>query len=154
MARGKTTVRGRAPLARDNQQWILDYLIQETGKVFHFQGDGRGRLPRSVRSHDMISKHLGLQAQRLEGLAKAEAAAGHPETALDFYFQATVLYGGPSTPSSRTTPRNAISMRAFAAVTTRSSPWRPTIWSISTSPGTARWCRAICISAPIGPPHR
>jgi hypothetical protein len=42
----------------------------------------------------MISKHLGLQARRLEALAKAEAAAGHPETALDFYFQATALYGG------------------------------------------------------------
>src|SRR5438128_843690 len=94
MARAKTTVRGRTPLARDSQQWMLDYLIQETGKVFHFQGEGRGRLPRSVRSHDMISKHLGLQARRLEALAKAEAAAGHPETALDSYFQATVLYAG------------------------------------------------------------
>jgi pimeloyl-ACP methyl ester carboxylesterase len=73
---------------------MLDYLIQETGKVFHFQGDGRGRLPRSVRSHDMISKHVGLQARRMEALAQAEAAAGHPETALDFYFQATVLYAG------------------------------------------------------------
>ena len=46
MARAKTTVRGRAPLARDSQQWMLDYLIQETGRVFHFQGEGRGRLPR------------------------------------------------------------------------------------------------------------
>jgi pimeloyl-ACP methyl ester carboxylesterase len=73
---------------------MLDYLIQETGRVFHFQGDGRGRLPRSVRSHDMISKHVGLQARRIEALAQAEAAAGHPETALDFYFQATVLYAG------------------------------------------------------------
>ena len=69
MARAKTTVRGRAPLARDSQQWMLDYLIQETGKVFHFQGEGRGRLPRSVRSHDMISKHLGLPARRMEALA-------------------------------------------------------------------------------------
>ncbi len=94
MARAKTTVCGRAPLARDSQQWMLDYLIQETGKVFHFQGEGRGRLPRSVRNHDMISKHLGLQARRLEALAKAEAGAGHGETALDFYFQATVLYAG------------------------------------------------------------
>jgi hypothetical protein len=94
MARAKTTVRGRAPLARDSQQWMLDYLIQETGKVFHFQGEGRGRLPRSVRSHDMISKHLGLQARRLEALARAEAAAGHPETGLDFSFQATVMYAG------------------------------------------------------------
>ena len=30
--------RGRTPLRRDAQQWLLDYLIQETGKVFHFQG--------------------------------------------------------------------------------------------------------------------
>jgi dipeptidyl aminopeptidase/acylaminoacyl peptidase len=73
---------------------MLDYLIQETGKVFHFQGDGRGRLPKSVRSHDMISKHVGLQARRIEALAQVEAAAGHAETALDFYFQATVLYAG------------------------------------------------------------
>src|SRR6266849_9193105 len=94
MARTKTTVRGRTPLARDSQQWMLDYLIQETGKVFHSQGEGRGRLPRSIRSHDMISKHRGLQARRAEALATAEAAAGHPETALDFYFQATVLYAG------------------------------------------------------------
>ena len=94
MARSQSTVRGRARLARDSQQWILDYLIQETGKVFHFQGDGRGRLPRSVRSHDMISKHVGLQARRMEALAQAEVAAGHAETALDFYFQATVLYAG------------------------------------------------------------
>ncbi len=94
MARPQNTVRGRARLARDSQQWMLDYLIQETGKVFHFQGEGRGRLPRSVRSHDMISKHVGLQARRIEALAQAEAAAGHPETALDFYFQATVLYAG------------------------------------------------------------
>ena len=38
-------VNGRARLARDSQQWVLDYLIQETGKVFHFQGDSRGNLP-------------------------------------------------------------------------------------------------------------
>src|SRR2546428_3643023 len=94
MASPKTTVRGRARLARDSQQWMLDYLIQETGRVFHFQGEGRGRLPRTVHSHDMISKHVGLQARRIEALAQAEAATGHPETALDFYFQATVLYAG------------------------------------------------------------
>jgi hypothetical protein len=71
MARAKTTVRGRAPLARDSQQWMLDYLIQETGRVFHFQGEGRGRLPCSVHSHDMINKHVGLQARRMEALAQA-----------------------------------------------------------------------------------
>src|SRR5713101_4816734 len=42
----------------------------------------------------MISKHVGLQARRIEALAQAEAAAGHRETALDFYFQATNQYAG------------------------------------------------------------
>lgn len=85
--------RGRTPLRRDTQQWILDYLIQETGKVFHFQSEGRGELPKSVRSHAMISKHLGQKAQRIEALARIELDAGHRETALDFYFEATYAYG-------------------------------------------------------------
>jgi pimeloyl-ACP methyl ester carboxylesterase len=83
---------GRAPLDRDSQQWILDYLIQQTGKVFHFQGDGRGRLPKSVHSHAMIPKHVGKQAQALERFARVEAELGHTETALDFYFQAAFAY--------------------------------------------------------------
>ena len=94
MADVGTVVNGRARLTRDSQQWVLDYLIQETGKVYHFQGDGRGSLPRTVRSHAMISKHLGQQARRTEALAKTELEAGHPETALDLYFNATGLYAG------------------------------------------------------------
>jgi pimeloyl-ACP methyl ester carboxylesterase len=83
---------GRTPLRRDGQQWVLDYLIQETGKVFHFQGDGRGGLPRSVHSHAMISKHVGRRAQTYETFADTEGAAGHLETALDFYFHASQSY--------------------------------------------------------------
>lgn len=75
MARLEKPVRGRARLARDSQQRMLDYLIQETGKVFHVQGDGRGRLPRSVRSHDMISKHVGLPARRQAGTPPGRHAA-------------------------------------------------------------------------------
>ena len=83
---------GRPHLGRDSQKWVFDYLIKETGKVFHFQPDGRGRFPRSVRSHDMISKHMGLSARRLERLAQAEAEAGHRETAMEIYYQATLEY--------------------------------------------------------------
>ena len=80
MPHSETQVAGRARLARDSQQWVLDYLVQETGKVFHFQGEGRGNLPRAVRSHSMISKHVGQSARRLEALARteAEAAIGSP----------------------------------------------------------------------------
>ncbi len=83
---------GKPHLTRDNQKWVYDWVIKETGKVFHFQSDGRGRLPRSVRSHDMIAKHMGLSAAKLERLAKAEAEAGHRETAMEIYFQATLQY--------------------------------------------------------------
>jgi pimeloyl-ACP methyl ester carboxylesterase len=83
---------GRPPLDRDAQQWILDYLIQETGKVFHFQGEGRGRLPKSVHSHAMIAKHVGQRAKALESFAGNEEAVGHGETALDFYYQAAFSY--------------------------------------------------------------
>lgn len=74
---------GRPHLRRDNQKWVFDWVIKETGKVFHFQSDGRGRLPASVRSHDMIAKHMGLSARKLERLAQVEAEAGHRETAMD-----------------------------------------------------------------------
>ena len=83
---------GKPHLERDNQKWVYDWVIKETGKVFHFQSDGRGRLPRSVRSHDMIAKHMGLSAGRLERLAQAEAEAGHRETAMELYFQAALQY--------------------------------------------------------------
>ncbi|MBT3930576.1 MAG: hypothetical protein HOF34_07660, partial [Rhodospirillaceae bacterium] len=66
-------------LARDRQQWIFDYLVQETGKVFHWEEDGRP-LPKSVKSHAQISKHLGRIGQRMERIAQEEEAAGHNNT--------------------------------------------------------------------------
>ena len=79
-------------LKRDSQQWAFDWIVKETGKVFHFQSEGRGRIPRSVRSHDMISKHMGQAAIKLEKLAKEEEAAGHVETAVEIYFQAALQF--------------------------------------------------------------
>lgn len=79
-------------LRRDAQKWVYDLMVKETGKVFHFQGDGRGWLPTSVRQHDMISKHVGQIAVRLEGLAREAEAADHRETALELYFEAASTY--------------------------------------------------------------
>src|SRR6185436_17970822 len=92
MTSPKSARKGRPHLGRDSQKWVYDWVIKETGKVFHFQPDGRGRFPRSVRSHDMIAKHVGLQARRYERLAQAEAEAGHRETALELFYQATLNY--------------------------------------------------------------
>ena len=86
------TQKGRPHLARDNQQWFFDWMVKETGKTFHFQPDGRGRLPKSVRSHDMIAKHVGMAAKKSERLAAAEMAAGHKETAMELYYSAALQY--------------------------------------------------------------
>jgi pimeloyl-ACP methyl ester carboxylesterase len=79
-------------LRRDGQQWIFDRMVNETGRVFHYQEPGRGRLPASVKMHAMISQHVGQGARRLEAIAKAEAAAGNDVTALEFYFDAASSY--------------------------------------------------------------
>src|SRR5665213_2586331 len=80
-------------LRRSGQQWVFDWMIQETGKVFHFQTEGRGALPRSVRRHEMISKHTGLGARRMERLGDEERETGHDVTALSRYFDAATAYG-------------------------------------------------------------
>ena len=86
------TQKGRPHLARDNQQWFFDWMVKETGKTFHFQPDGRGRLPRTVRSHDMIAKHVGMAAKKSERLAQVEMEAGHRETAMELYYSAALQY--------------------------------------------------------------
>ena len=45
-------------LDRDRQQWVYDYVVKESGRVFHWDEDGR-QVPKSVKSHAQISKHLG-----------------------------------------------------------------------------------------------
>ena len=84
--------KGKPHLHRDNQQWFFDWMVKETGKTFHFQPDGRGRLPRTVRSHDMIAKHVGMAAKKSERLAQAEMEAGHKETAMELYYAAALQY--------------------------------------------------------------
>ena len=88
----KSAKTGRPHLKRDDQQWFFDWMVKEQGKTFHFQPDGRGRLPRTVRSHDMIAKHVGLAAKRSERLGQTEAEAGHRETAMELYYQAALQY--------------------------------------------------------------
>jgi cephalosporin-C deacetylase-like acetyl esterase len=83
---------------RDRQKWLHDWMVKETGKVFHFQGDDRGSLPRSVRQHDMISKHLGKLGLRVRALADQERAAGHAVTALELYFEAASVFASAQHP--------------------------------------------------------
>lgn len=87
-----TSDRPKTALKRDGQLWQYDHMVQETGKVFHFQTDGRGGLPKSVRRHAMISKHLGLVGRRMWRLAEEELEAGHRTTALERYFAAAEIF--------------------------------------------------------------
>jgi pimeloyl-ACP methyl ester carboxylesterase len=85
-----TQPENRIPLSTDEEQWLLDLAIQQTGQVQHFW-EAR-RLPVSVKTHAMISKQLGKNAQKLERLARSEDVAGHGLTALDFYWEAAKAY--------------------------------------------------------------
>ena len=88
----------RIRLRRDEQQWEFDRAIRDTGRVYHFQPPGGGRLPPTVRMHSMISKHIGRNAARLEKLAAAEKAAGHRLTALEFYYDAALAFANAQHP--------------------------------------------------------
>ncbi len=84
-------------LDRDRQQWIFDYFVQETGKVFHWDEEGR-QVPASVKSHAQISKHLGRIGQRFERVAEEEEAAGHSETAFELYYKASATFAAAQHP--------------------------------------------------------
>ena len=84
-------------LNRDGHQWIYDWIVKETGRVFHWDEEGR-ELPGTVKSHGQISKHLGRQAQRLEKVAQEEEQAGHASTAFDLYFRASAKFAAAQHP--------------------------------------------------------
>jgi hypothetical protein len=83
---------GRPHLERDSQQWVYDYVVQESGRWAHWWSDGDREFPKSVRTSAMVNKHIGRQAQRAEALAKAELAAGHSRTALQIYYLAALQF--------------------------------------------------------------
>ncbi len=84
-------------LQRDRQQWIYDYIVKETGRVFHWDEEAR-ELPASVKSHAQISKHLGRIAQRFERIAAEEEAAGHTATAFELFYRASATFAAAQHP--------------------------------------------------------
>lgn len=84
-------------LDRDRQQWIFDYIVQQSGRVFHWDEPGR-QVPASVKSHAQISKHLGRMGQRYERVAAEEEAAGHSATAFELYYKASATFAAAQHP--------------------------------------------------------
>lgn len=81
----------RSERRRDNQQWMLDWLVKTTGRVQNFAHDNR-IVPPEVKSYRMIPRVMARHGRRLEEMARAAEQAGHHETARELYWRATEHY--------------------------------------------------------------
>lgn len=76
---------------RDNQQWILDWMVKTTGRVQNFAYDER-ELPTEVKSYRMIPRSLYKVALHYETIAIAAEKEGHLDTAAQLYWKACGVY--------------------------------------------------------------
>lgn len=76
---------------RDNQHWIMDWIIKQTGRYQNYAYDKK-TLPPEVKSYKMIPRVMGRYAHHREDLAKAAEKAGHIETAAELYWLASENY--------------------------------------------------------------
>ena len=81
----------RPKLKRDDQQWVLDWIVKTSGRVQNLANDERD-LPPEVKSYRMIPRILYKEASHIEGIAKAAEAAGHTDTARQLYRRAQAVY--------------------------------------------------------------
>lgn len=76
---------------RDNQQWMLDWMIKATGREQNFQYDAR-RFPPEVKTHRMIPRVMFKQGAKKERIARAADERGHAQTAIRLYHEAIEDY--------------------------------------------------------------
>jgi pimeloyl-ACP methyl ester carboxylesterase len=76
---------------RDNQQWLLDWLVKQTGRVQNFADDER-TVPAEVKSYRMIPRILYKEAKHYETIAQGAETDGHKETAAEVYMKACQVY--------------------------------------------------------------
>lgn len=77
---------------RDEQAWIFNWIVQQTGSVQNWDRPESRGLPTSVRNYAMIPKHVGRQGLHREAVARAAERAGHTSTAIAAYQQAIRSY--------------------------------------------------------------
>src|SRR3990167_2537804 len=87
----RTTMTIRGERRRDNQQWMLDWMVKTTGRVQNFANETRA-LPPEVKSYRMIPRVTAKHGRRQEEMARAAEKAGHRETACELYWRATEHY--------------------------------------------------------------
>ena len=76
---------------RDNQQWMMDWMVKTTGRVINFEYDDR-EVPSHVRNYAQIPRAMAKMGAAKERMADAAAAAGHNRTALQTYYAAIRNY--------------------------------------------------------------
>lgn len=76
---------------RDGQQWILDWVVKQSGREQNFEYDSRP-LPADVKSHAMIPAAMERLGSHCEEMAREAEAHGHRQTARDLYFRAVQHY--------------------------------------------------------------
>ena len=81
----------KSPRRRDAQQWILDYVLKESGEVQNFEAEGR-RYPEGVKNYRMIGKLMGERAAHAESIARNAEAHGARKSAEDMYWRAAEIY--------------------------------------------------------------
>jgi dipeptidyl aminopeptidase/acylaminoacyl peptidase len=78
-------------LRRSDQQWILDWMIKQTGRPINFEHDNR-YLPGTVKNMAMIARECAKVGRYHARFAAAAKAAGHPRTAIPLYERAVWNY--------------------------------------------------------------
>lgn len=76
---------------RDGQQWILDWVIQQSGREQNFEYSER-RFPSGVKSHAMIPAAMYKRGLHVEALARRAERQGHAITARSLYWRAMKDY--------------------------------------------------------------
>jgi pimeloyl-ACP methyl ester carboxylesterase len=76
---------------RDNQQWMLDWIIKTTGRVQNFAYDNRV-VPKEVKSYAQIHRLADKHGRHVVSIAEAAEKAGHVDTAAELYWAASEHY--------------------------------------------------------------
>ena len=76
---------------RDNQQWMLDWIVKTTGRVQNFAYDNRV-VPPEVKSYEQIHRTVDRHGRHVISIAEAAEKAGHFETARELYWVASEHY--------------------------------------------------------------
>ena len=81
----------KAERRRDNQQWLLDWMVKTTGRTHNFAYDHR-EIPPEVKTYRQIPRVLEKMARHQETIGRAAEAAGHPQSACEMYHMAAMNY--------------------------------------------------------------